>query len=91
MKTRLQIPRVLQPYAGGKMEIALGGKTVAEVLEELKNEHPRLYECICDETDRIRQHINLFLNESLLVFPGADKTKLAAGDVVSVFQSVSGG
>ena len=91
MKTTVQIPLVLQVYCDGQTEFDISGKTVGEILQTVKTTYPRLYGCICDETDQVRQHINLFLNDKLLIVPAGFKTQIKSGDVVSVFQSVSGG
>jgi sulfur-carrier protein len=91
MITKFQIPRVLQQYTKGKMEFEIQGQTVADVLNVVREENPQVYISICDETGRLRQHINLFINETLLHERTDFKTKLKDGDVLSVFQSVSGG
>ena len=87
----LQIPRVLHPYSGGKAEVRLKGATVGEVLGDLKEKHPELYRCVCLETGVVRRHVNVFVNDRLMNDLEGMETRLAAGDVVSVFQSVSGG
>jgi molybdopterin converting factor small subunit len=89
--TPLQIPRVLQQYCEGRPEVELPGETVREVLAELHRRHPALYICICNETGAIRRHVNLFVNDDLLGDREGLDTHLVAGDMVSVFQSVSGG
>ncbi len=85
------IPRVLQPHSRGQSELRLGGATVREVLDELKREYPALQRCICDETGAVRLHINLFVNNDFLRDRNGLDTRLQPGDVVSVFQAVSGG
>jgi molybdopterin synthase sulfur carrier subunit len=82
---------VLQPYCEGKAEVRLEGGTVAAVLRDLKQKHPELYRCVCMETGVVRKHVNVFVNDRLMGELDGMETPLAAGDVVSVFQSVSGG
>lgn len=91
METRIQIPRVLQTYSARKSELRMRGETVRQVLDEVKRNYPELYLCICDETDTVRKHINLFLNNDVLNDRAKLDQRLAAGDVISVFQAVSGG
>ena len=91
MKTRLRIPRILQEYADGELELQLSGKTVSDVLADLRRRCPAVYECVCDETGTLRRHINIFLNENLIIENDFAKTRLNEGDIVSVFQAVSGG
>ena len=90
MKTRLLIPAVLRKYSNEKLEISFDGDTVGEFLGQLKQVNPAVYGCICDETGRMRKHINLFLDNEILRRDDFDR-KLEPGVVVSVFQAVSGG
>jgi sulfur-carrier protein len=87
----LQIPRVLERYRAGNNCIQLRGQTVREVLEELRVASPALYQCICNESGAVRQHIHLFVNNDLILYRSGLDTPLCPGDVVSVFQAVSGG
>ncbi|MEZ6062028.1 MAG: MoaD/ThiS family protein [Planctomycetaceae bacterium] len=91
MVTAFRIPRVLQRYADGEAELSLAGETVRQVLVAVKRQHPDLYGCICDETGSVRRHVNLFVNDSFLHDRDGLETRLEPGDVVSVFQAVSGG
>lgn len=91
MPTAFRIPRVLRQYSGGVEELQLVGQTVRELLDDLRGRYPAVYECVCDETGAIRRHINLFVNNAFLRDAGGLATSVAPGDVVSVFQAVSGG
>jgi molybdopterin converting factor small subunit len=91
MNTVFQIPRILQQYCEGRGEFELRGANVRDLLEELNQEHPALYQCICNETGALRQHIHLFINNKLYCGSKDLDTPLESGDIVSVFQAVSGG
>ena len=91
MKTKFRIPRVLQKYCEGDLELLIDAETVGELLDDVRQNYPSLYGCICDETGSLRQHINLFVNSSLVVERKNFDKRLESGDVVSVFQAVSGG
>lgn len=91
METKLLIPRILQVHAEGRAELLVRGGTVRALLDELQRAHPALHRCIRNETGQIRQHINLFINNDFLRDREGLDTELRAGDVVSVFQAVSGG
>ncbi len=91
MQTKFQIPRVLRKYGDGQVEFELEGETVADLLAQVRQHYSALYGCICDETGNVRRHLHLFLNEELLALPQGLKTRVESGDVVSVFQAVSGG
>ncbi|MFO0915021.1 MAG: MoaD/ThiS family protein [Pirellulales bacterium] len=91
MNIAFRIPRVLRTECAGQLELRLSGSTVREVLDEVRREHPGLYRSICNETGSVRQHIHLFVNDDLVRDRVGDQTTLKPGDVVSVFQAVSGG
>ncbi|MEZ6132657.1 MAG: MoaD/ThiS family protein [Planctomycetaceae bacterium] len=90
MKTRFLIPAVLRKYSDDELEISYDGNTVGDLLSELRRISPTVYQCICDETGRMRPHINLFLDNKILRRNNFEQ-KLEPGVVVSVFQAVSGG
>lgn len=91
MTTRLQLPRILKKYSAGKTELKTTCRSVDEMLGYLQTNYPNLYNSVCDETGRLRQHINLFVNNQLLTERVNFETQLNDGDVVAIFQSVSGG
>jgi sulfur-carrier protein len=86
----VRVPSALRTYAGGP-ELSLDASTVRAALETLERTHPSLYRSVCDETGKVRRHINLFVNRShVRDLEGLD-TALVAGDVISIFTAVSGG
>lgn len=89
----VQIPGMLRNYCRDHSEIAVAAGTVGEALSQLKREHPALYGSICDETDRVRQHINLFVNSDFVparTSAGLGMT-VVVGDVLTIWTAVSGG
>lgn len=60
-------------------------------LEALERSQSALYRNICDETGKVRRHLNVFVNsDNVRDLAGVD-TPLAAGDVVTILPAVSGG
>ncbi|MCA9131053.1 MAG: MoaD/ThiS family protein [Planctomycetales bacterium] len=90
MEIRLLTPYILRKYADDELTIDIEQLTIGALLAEVRRLHPALYTCICDESGKLRQHINLFVGNDLASRDYFD-TKLHPGDVVSVYQSVSGG
>ena len=81
----------LREYCGGAKELSVSAGTVRAVLEQLERNEPLLYRNICDETGKVRRHLNVFVNaENARDLHGVDST-LAAGDVVTFLPAVSGG
>ena len=87
----VSIPSMLRHEAGGQASLLVTAGSVRAVLEQLNGDFPGLYRSVCDETGSIRQHVNLFVNESFLhEYDGLD-TLLKAGDLLTIMPAVSGG
>jgi adenylyltransferase/sulfurtransferase len=87
----IRVPAVLRAACNGSAELSLSAGTVRAALEELERSYPALHRSICDETGRIRPHVNLFVNTSRVHHVEGLGTALEPGDVVSVMPAVSGG
>lgn len=87
----VQIPRELRALCDGSKTIALSASSVRDILEELERRHPAIHRSICDETGRLRRHINLFVNSSLMRERQGLETVLESGDVITILPAVSGG
>ncbi|MCA9033492.1 MAG: MoaD/ThiS family protein [Planctomycetaceae bacterium] len=91
MSILIQIPRILGKYTNGQEQFSVEARSLRAALNEIKHRHPALYSCICDETDTVRTHVNLFVNNEIVVDRKTLALALKPNDVVSVFQAVSGG
>jgi sulfur-carrier protein len=81
----------LREYCRGAKELLVAAATVQGVLEHLEQREPLLYRNLCDETGKVRRHLNVFVNtENVRDLDGVNTT-LAAGDVVTFLPAVSGG
>ena len=81
----------LREYCRGAEELSMSAGSVRAVLEQLERDEPMLYRNICDETGKVRRHLNVFINtENARDLKGVDST-LTAGDVVTFLPAVSGG
>jgi MoaD family protein len=87
----VRVPSTLRAYCNGAVELAVTGASVRTLLGELERRHPSLYGNICDETGRVRRHINLFVNSHHMRDRQGMDTPLVAGDVVTILPAVSGG
>ena len=70
---------------GGEHEVA--GASVGELLQALERANPPLDGWILDERDRIRRHINVFVNGER----GSEETPVSEGDRIDVLPAISGG
>ena len=81
----------LREYCAGASELSVSAHTVRAAIEQLERDQPLLYRNLCDETGKVRRHLNVFVNtENVRDLDGVDTT-LAAGDVVTFLPAVSGG
>ena len=82
---------MLRNHTGGASELELAASSVRAALEEIEQRHPSLYRCICDETGKVRRHVNLFVNTSHMRDREGLDTTLMQGDVITILPAVSGG
>ena len=87
----LHLPAALRRYCDGATKLTLSAASVRAVLEQIEQSHPSLYGSICDETGRVRRHVNVFVNSSLMGEREGLDTELIAGDVITILPAVSGG
>jgi molybdopterin synthase sulfur carrier subunit len=82
---------VLREYCAGAAELSVSARTVRAALEDLERNQFALYRNVCDETGRVRQHLNVFVNsDNVRDLDGID-TPLGTGDVLTILPAVSGG
>lgn len=81
----------LRTYCAGASQLSISAHTVQEALEGLERSQSVLYRNLCDETGKVRRHLNVFVNsDNARDLDGVDTT-LAQGDVVTILPAVSGG
>jgi molybdopterin synthase sulfur carrier subunit len=91
MTVTIRVPTGLHACCDGASEIPLAATNVRAALEEIERDHPSLHRSICDETGKVRRHVNLFVNLAHMRERGGLDTALVPGDVISVIPAVSGG
>jgi molybdopterin converting factor small subunit len=69
----------------------LSASTVRAALAEIERRHPSLYRSVCDETGRVRRHVNVFVNTVHMGDREGLDTALVSGDVITILPAVSGG
>ena len=72
-------------------ELVVPGETVAEVIHELDRRYPRIAEYLLDERGALRQHVNIFIGESLIRDRITLSDVVADDETVFVLQALSGG
>jgi molybdopterin synthase sulfur carrier subunit len=65
--------------------------TVAMLVEALEAQYPGFAGYIVDERGRLRQHVNIFVGQSLIQDRDTLQDPLRAEDEVTIMQALSGG
>ena len=87
----IHVPGPLRIYCAGAAQLSIPAATVRGALEGLEQSQSALYRNICDETGKVRRHLNVFVNsDNVRDLDGVD-TMLTPGDVVTILPAVSGG
>src|SRR5437868_13870022 len=91
MPVTVTIPTALRQYAGGQSEIEVEARTAGEALDSLTAAHADLRRHLFNEQNRLRNFVNVYVNdEDIRHAEGAD-TPLKDGDTVMSVPSIAGG
>lgn len=85
------IPAPLRGCCGGAESLPIPAGSVRAALEHIEQRYPELHRGICDETGRVRRHVNLFVNSAHMRDLAGLDTALTAGDTLTILPAVSGG
>ena len=69
----------------------MSAANVQAALDELERRFPMLHRRICDETGRLRPHLNVFVNSAHMCDRQGLDTVLESGDIITILPAVSGG
>lgn len=67
------------------------GRTVADVIAALERQHPGLAAYIVDERGALRQHVNIFIGDTMISDRQRLSDPVAPSAQVYIFQALSGG
>jgi sulfur-carrier protein len=91
MTIPVRIPTPLRKLTLNQEVVEAEGATIREVIDSLENNYPGLKERICDDQDRIRRFVNIFLNDEDIRFLKESETPVKSGDEVSIVPAIAGG
>jgi molybdopterin synthase sulfur carrier subunit len=69
----------------------VGGRTVREALEEVFRANPRLRGYVLDDQERLRPHVQVFVDGEMVADRAGLGDPLSPGSRVHVMQALSGG
>jgi sulfur-carrier protein adenylyltransferase/sulfurtransferase len=91
MSVTVSIPTPLRGFTSGQDTIQLSGHTVGEVLDGLLAAHGGLKRHLFQDDGRLRNYVNLYLNETDIRHLSATATPVQSGDVLTIVPSIAGG
>ena len=91
MAVIILIPTALRQYAGGRAEIEVEAQTVGEALDSLTSEHADLRKHLYSDGSRLRNFVNVYVNDEDIRHAGRLETPVKAGDTVTIVPSIAGG
>ena len=89
--TKVEIPTALRTFAGNKDTVELEGATVGELLGALGAAYPQLKKHLFDEQGKLRNFVNVYVNDDDIKHLDKENTPVSAKDVISIIPSVAGG
>ena len=87
----IEIPSALRQYVNDQDEVEVSGSSVEEVFEALVSEYAEVKANLFDENGKIRNFINVYLNDDDIRYANGLKSKVQDGDTIQIVPSVAGG
>ena len=91
MTVTIIIPTALRQHTGDEDELKLNARTVSDALKELVTAFPSLRRHLYSESGRLRNFINIYLNEEDIRYKEGESTQLKDGDTLMIVPAVAGG
>jgi adenylyltransferase/sulfurtransferase len=90
-RVTVEIPTALRAFAGNQDAVQLEGDTVGALLEQLGSTYPQMKKHIFDEQGKLRNFVNVYVNDDDIRQLAKEQTPVGAKDVVSIIPAVAGG
>jgi molybdopterin synthase sulfur carrier subunit len=87
----VRLPRVLCELTSCERQVDVTGETLGEALDDLVRKRPALGQHLFDDTGAVRRHVLCFCNEVAAPNRAELDQPLAAGDEITIVNSVAGG
>src|SRR5688572_1814912 len=91
MANTIHIPTPLRPFTDKKESVEVSGATVGELLKDLTTRYDGLRKHLYAEDGRLRNFVNVYLNDEDIRYLQKEQTPVKAGDSLSIVPSVAGG
>src|SRR5215203_5911935 len=91
MANTINIPTPLRPFTEKKEAVEVSGATVGELLADLTTKYDGLRKHLYTDEGKLRNFVNVYLNDEDIRYLQKEQTPVAAGDTLSIVPSVAGG
>ena len=91
MPNTIHIPTPLRPFTDKKESVEVSGVTVGELLADLTRRYEGLRKHLYTDEGRLRNFVNVYLNDEDIRYLQREQTPVKPGDSVSIVPSVAGG
>jgi adenylyltransferase/sulfurtransferase len=91
MPNTINIPTPLRPFTDKKESVEVSGATVGELLTDLTTRYEGLRRHLYADNGRLRNFVNVYLNDEDIRYLQREDTPVKAGDTLSIVPSVAGG
>jgi sulfur-carrier protein adenylyltransferase/sulfurtransferase len=91
MPNTIHIPTPLRPFTDKQESVDVNGGTVGELLADLTKKYEGLRKHLYAEDGRLRNFVNIYLNDEDIRYLQREKTPVKPGDSLSIVPSVAGG
>ncbi|HEX4755978.1 MAG: ubiquitin-like small modifier protein 1 [Candidatus Dormibacter sp.] len=91
MAVRIRVPGPLRRLTGGDSEVTVEGDTVSAALGDLEKRYPGFHDRLYEGDGKLRQFINIYVNDSDIRFSQGLDTPVGERDEVSIVPAVAGG
>ncbi|MFQ5628184.1 MAG: ThiF family adenylyltransferase, partial [bacterium] len=88
---KVYIPSALRPFLQNQSTINMPGNTVDHVLKNLVENYPGVRNHLLEESGKLRNYVNIFVNNEDIRFLENENTKVEGKDEISIVPSVAGG
>jgi len=91
MAVEITIPGPLLQYTRNQKEVQLNARTLLDAIKQLDRMFPGVKDRICDERDKVREYVNIFVNGEDFRHLKGEQTTLSDGDEIMILPSIAGG
>ena len=91
MPNTIHIPTPLRPFTDKLESVDVNGGTVGELLADLTKKYEGLRKHLYAEDGRLRNFVNIYLNDEDIRYLQKEQTPVSPGDTISIIPSVAGG